>query len=149
MDRRSNDRGRREPDDWRRIGFPSTFFFIFFYILIYFFFYLFFDYTTNGIEEATVEEIEEGEEADDEDEEDLSSLYKTFREIYVFLAHIYPKETGDLVMQGLQVLVWFLIEFINEKSNKKIKRKTSFSNVMYFYFDRILFFYIACFCTIW
>eukprot|EP00026_Physarum_polycephalum_P001751 Phypoly_transcript_01753.p1 GENE.Phypoly_transcript_01753~~Phypoly_transcript_01753.p1 ORF type:complete len:988 (+),score=104.72 Phypoly_transcript_01753:162-3125(+) len=57
-----------------------------------------------GVEEVEVEEIEEGEEADDEDEEDLSSLYKTFREIYVFLAHIYPKETGDLLLQGLQVL---------------------------------------------
>ena len=54
----------------------------------------------------TIEEMEEGEEVDDdEDEEDLSSLYKKFREIYVLLAHIYPKETGDLVLQGLQVLV--------------------------------------------
>lgn len=52
----------------------------------------------------SVEEIEEGEEADDEDEEDLSSLYKTFREIYVFLAHICPKETGELAMQTLQLV---------------------------------------------
>ena len=55
----------------------------------------------------SVAEIEEGEEVDDEDEEDLSSLFNTFREIYVFLAHIYPKETGELVLQGLQSLVCY------------------------------------------
>jgi hypothetical protein len=67
--------------------------------------HLFLTVHTKGVEEVNVEEIEEGEEADDEDEEDMSSLYKTFREIYVFLAHIYPKETGDLLLQGMQVLV--------------------------------------------
>jgi exportin-1 len=66
----------------------------------------------NGREEVSVAEIEEGEEVDDEDEEDLSSLFNTFREIYVFLAHIYPKETGELVLQGLQSLAsgqWSLV----------------------------------------
>lgn len=56
-------------------------------------------------EQVKIEEIETGEGLDDEDEEDLTVLYKPFREVYVFLAHIHSKDIADLILQELQILV--------------------------------------------